>query len=96
MSATLGAGNFFSYFAQRRVELAIPGRNFEVEIVYNLSPLYAYSLGYYSTMAESNYFELAIEKVKEVHTQERNTPGDILLFMTGEEVGIFSQIPLGK
>jgi HrpA-like RNA helicase len=85
MSATLKAGNFRNYFDKsRRAELNIPGRNFPVDIIH-ASP---YTFGY-SPVIDSNYCEMAIAKVKEVHTQERNTPGDILLFMTGEEVKFY-------
>ncbi|KAG4102615.1 P-loop containing nucleoside triphosphate hydrolase protein [Neocallimastix lanati (nom. inval.)] len=52
------------------IKKKVPGRTFPVEI-------------YYSPEAERNYLDAAIRTVIQIHTCEE--PGDILLFLTGEE-----------
>eukprot|EP00818_Percolomonas_sp_WS_P005251 CAMPEP_0117441260 /NCGR_PEP_ID=MMETSP0759-20121206/3544_1 /TAXON_ID=63605 /ORGANISM="Percolomonas cosmopolitus, Strain WS" /LENGTH=724 /DNA_ID=CAMNT_0005233111 /DNA_START=343 /DNA_END=2517 /DNA_ORIENTATION=+ len=69
MSATLDAGKFQEYFEEAPV-LKIPGRTYPVEILYTAKP-------------EQDYLEAAIRTVIRIHLYE--DPGDILLFLTGEE-----------
>ncbi|KAI9009169.1 P-loop containing nucleoside triphosphate hydrolase protein [Hyaloraphidium curvatum] len=69
MSATLDAGKFQKYFDDAPL-LTVPGRTFPVEIYYTPEP-------------ERDYLEAAIRTVLQIHTCE--DPGDILLFLTGEE-----------
>lgn len=74
MSATLDALKFQRYFALVPREPAplfkIPGRTHPVEVFYTQEP-------------EPDYFEAAIRTVLMIHSAEE--PGDILLFLTGEE-----------
>ncbi|KAJ3289164.1 hypothetical protein HK104_007684 [Borealophlyctis nickersoniae] len=69
MSATLDAGKFQKYFDDAPL-LVVPGRAFPVEIYYTPEP-------------ERDYLEGAIRTVLQIHTCEE--PGDVLLFLTGEE-----------
>ncbi|KAL0227762.1 hypothetical protein RCL1_003905 [Eukaryota sp. TZLM3-RCL] len=69
MSATLNSEKFVSYFDNAPL-LEVPGRLFPVEINYLDRPT-------------SDYFESAIETVVKIHQTE--PPGDVLLFLTGEE-----------
>ncbi|CAH1762214.1 12048_t:CDS:10 [Entrophospora sp. SA101] len=69
MSATLDAEKFKGYFNNSRV-LTVPGRTFPVEI-------------YYTPQPERDYLEAAIRTVIQIHVSE--DPGDVLLFLTGEE-----------
>ncbi|KAL7068854.1 helicase associated domain-containing family protein [Cryptosporidium serpentis] len=69
MSATLESTKFKNYFLDSPI-FSIPGRMFPVDIIYNLE-------------ATNNYLDASIEKVIEIHTKE--APGDILLFLTGED-----------
>ncbi|TPX38177.1 hypothetical protein SmJEL517_g00248 [Synchytrium microbalum] len=69
MSATLDAGKFQKYFNNAPL-LSVPGRTFPVEIYYTPEP-------------ERDYLEAAIRTVLQIHTCE--DPGDVLLFLTGEE-----------
>ncbi|KAJ9053268.1 DEAH-box ATP-dependent RNA helicase prp43 [Entomophthora muscae] len=69
MSATLDAQKFQSYFGDAPL-LSVPGRTFPVEIYYTPEP-------------ERDYIEASIRTVVQIHTCEE--PGDILLFLTGEE-----------
>eukprot|EP00916_Digyalum_oweni_P009002 GHVL01015151.1.p1 GENE.GHVL01015151.1~~GHVL01015151.1.p1 ORF type:complete len:817 (-),score=152.08 GHVL01015151.1:1042-3468(-) len=68
-SATLDADKFSSYFFSCHI-FTIPGRTFQVEILY-------------SKEAESDYVEAALITVLQIHLTE--PPGDILLFLTGQE-----------
>ncbi|OII72767.1 mRNA splicing related protein [Cryptosporidium ubiquitum] len=70
MSATLESTKFQSYFGNNSPVFSIPGRMFPVELIYN-------------TKAEKDYLEASIQKVLYIH--ENESPGDILLFLTGEE-----------
>ncbi|KAG1772411.1 P-loop containing nucleoside triphosphate hydrolase protein [Suillus occidentalis] len=74
MSATLDALKFQKYFAASSDALPplfkVPGRTHPVEVFYSLDP-------------EPDYVEDAIRLVLEIHCTEE--PGDILVFMTGEE-----------
>lgn len=69
MSATLEAEKFQGYFLDAPL-MKVPGRLHPVEIFYTQEP-------------ERDYLEAAIRTVVQIHTCE--PPGDILLFLTGEE-----------
>ena len=69
MSATLDAQKFQKYFFNAPL-LAVPGRTFPVTIFYTPEP-------------EKDYLEAALRTVLQIHVNEG--PGDILLFLTGEE-----------
>jgi pre-mRNA-splicing factor ATP-dependent RNA helicase DHX15/PRP43 len=74
MSATLDALKFQKYFGLRNDVAAplfkVPGRTHPVEVFYTQEP-------------EPDYVEAAIRTVLMIHRAE--DPGDILLFLTGEE-----------
>ncbi|KIM37497.1 hypothetical protein M413DRAFT_448548 [Hebeloma cylindrosporum] len=74
MSATLDAVKFQKYFSLRSDSSAplfkVPGRTHPVEVFYTQEP-------------EPDYVEAAIRTVLMIHRAE--DPGDILLFLTGEE-----------
>ena len=69
MSATLDAGKFQEYFHNAPL-LSVPGRMFPVEVFYTAEP-------------EKDYVLAASKTVLQIHLCE--PPGDILLFLTGEE-----------
>jgi pre-mRNA-splicing factor ATP-dependent RNA helicase DHX15/PRP43 len=69
MSATLEAEKFQSYFNGAPL-MKVPGRLHPVEIFYTQEP-------------ERDYLEAAIRTVVQIHICE--APGDILVFLTGEE-----------
>ncbi|GAX81778.1 hypothetical protein CEUSTIGMA_g9206.t1 [Chlamydomonas eustigma] len=69
MSATLEAEKFQGYFLEAPL-MKVPGRLHPVEIFYTQDP-------------ERDYLEAAIRTVVQIHACE--PPGDILLFLTGEE-----------
>lgn len=71
MSATLDAGKFQVYFDSCPL-LSIPGRTHPVEIFYTPEP-------------ERDYLEAAIRTVIQIHMCEGDE-GDVLLFLTGQEV----------
>lgn len=71
MSATLDAGKFQDYFDKAPL-MTIPGRTHPVEIFYTPEP-------------ERDYLEAAIRTVVQIHMCEE-VEGDILLFLTGQEV----------
>jgi ATP-dependent RNA helicase DHX8/PRP22 len=68
-SATLDADKFSSYFFDCPI-FTIPGRSFPVEILYAKEP-------------ESDFLDAALVTVLQIHLSE--PPGDILLFLTGQE-----------
>ncbi|KIY04129.1 uncharacterized protein Z520_00821 [Fonsecaea multimorphosa CBS 102226] len=68
-SATLDADKFSEYFNQCPI-FSIPGRTFPVEIMYSREP-------------EEDYLDAALTTVMQIHLTE--PPGDILLFLTGQE-----------
>ncbi|KAL7721642.1 RNA helicase [Entamoeba marina] len=68
-SATLEAEKFSKYFNNAPV-MHIPGRTFEVEKLYLKEP-------------EMDYIQSAVETVMKIHLTQ--PPGDILLFLTGQE-----------
>lgn len=69
MSATLDASSFQKYFNQAPL-FKVPGRLFPVEIFYTATP-------------EPDYIQAAVRTVLQIHRHEG--PGDILLFLTGEQ-----------
>jgi len=69
-SATLDAEKFSSYFFDAKI-FTIPGRTHPVEINYSLEP------------CEDSYVDTALMCIMEIHLRE--PPGDILLFLTGQE-----------
>lgn len=69
MSATLEAEKFQSYWGNCPL-LRVPGRLFQVETYFSLQP-------------QKDYVESAVDVVTLIH--EREPPGDILLFLCGEE-----------
>ena len=69
MSATLDAKKFQSYFNDAPL-LKVPGRTHPVEIFYTAKP-------------ERNYVEAAVRTTIQIHQCEK--PGDILVFLTGEQ-----------
>jgi len=68
-SATLDAEKFSTYFNNCPI-FTIPGRTFPVEILYTKSP-------------ETDYLDAALITVMQIHLSE--PPGDVLLFLTGQE-----------
>jgi len=68
-SATLDATKFSSYFFGCPI-FTIPGRTFPVETLYTKDP-------------ESDYLDASLITVMQIHLTE--PPGDILLFLTGQE-----------
>lgn len=68
-STTLDAVKFSSYFYEAPI-FTIPGRTFPVEILYTKEP-------------ETDYLDAALITVMQIHLSE--PPGDILLFLTGQE-----------
>ncbi|KAF0990468.1 hypothetical protein HZS_5601 [Henneguya salminicola] len=70
MSATLDAGKFQDYFESAPL-LSVPGRAHPVEI-------------YYSPAPEKDYVDAAVRTVIQILVCEE-VPGDILLFLTGQE-----------
>jgi pre-mRNA-splicing factor ATP-dependent RNA helicase DHX15/PRP43 len=69
MSATLNAQRFQEYFDGAPL-LSVPGRLFPVEV-------------FFTQVAEEDYVAAAVKTVLQIHAFE--DPGDILLFLTGEE-----------
>ncbi|XP_048579311.1 ATP-dependent RNA helicase DHX8 isoform X2 [Nematostella vectensis] len=68
-SATLDAVKFSTFFFEAPI-FTIPGRTFPVEILYTKE-------------AESDYLDAALITVMQIHLTE--PPGDILVFLTGQE-----------
>ena len=68
-SATLDAEKFSDYFDNAPI-FNIPGRRYPVEIMYSKAP-------------EANYLEAAVVTTLMIHTRE--PPGDVLIFLTGQE-----------
>ncbi|KAI7876376.1 hypothetical protein K492DRAFT_231980 [Lichtheimia hyalospora FSU 10163] len=68
-SATLDADKFASYFNNCPI-FTIPGRTYPVEVLYTKDP-------------EPDYLDAALITVMQIHLSE--PPGDILLFLTGQE-----------
>ncbi|KAF2134510.1 P-loop containing nucleoside triphosphate hydrolase protein [Dothidotthia symphoricarpi CBS 119687] len=70
LSATINASHFSAYFDDAPV-FNIPGRTWPVQVNYTMSP-------------EANYLSAAITTVFQIHIAAE-LPGDILVFLTGEE-----------
>ena len=68
-SATLDAVKFSEFFNNANI-FTIPGRTFPVEILYTREP-------------ETDYLDASLITVMQIHLNE--PPGDILLFLTGQE-----------
>ena len=68
-SATMDAEKFANFFG-RCPTFTIPGRTFDVDILYAKSPA-------------QDFVEAAVKQVLAIHLQ--SPPGDILVFMTGQE-----------
>lgn len=68
-SATLDAVKFSQYFFEAPI-FTIPGRTFPVEVLYTKEP-------------ETDYLDASLITVMQIHLRE--PPGDILLFLTGQE-----------
>ncbi|KAK3913291.1 ATP-dependent RNA helicase DHX8 [Frankliniella fusca] len=68
-SATLDACKFSQYFFEAPI-FTIPGRTFPVEVLYTKEP-------------ETDYLDASLITVMQIHLRE--PPGDILLFLTGQE-----------
>jgi len=68
-SATMNAERFSNFFGGAPI-FTIPGRTFPVETFFSKTPL-------------EDYVESAVKKAVEIHLQQ--PPGDILIFMTGQE-----------
>lgn len=68
-SATLDAVKFSSYFFEAPI-FTIPGRTFPVEVLYTKEP-------------ETDYLDASLITVMQIHLRE--PPGDVLLFLTGQE-----------
>ncbi|CAN6355319.1 unnamed protein product [Urochloa humidicola] len=68
-SATLNADKFSGFFDMAPV-FKIPGRRFKVDIHYTVAP-------------EADYVDAAVATVLQLHVTQ--PPGDILLFLTGQE-----------
>lgn len=69
-SATINAQKFSDFFDGAPI-FNIPGRRFPVDIHYTKNP-------------EANYIQAAITTIFQIHTTQ-DTPGDILVFLTGQE-----------
>merc|ERR1719266_2992277 len=68
-SATLDAVKFSEYFFEAPI-FSIPGRTFPVEILYTREP-------------ETDYLDASMITIMQIHLNE--PPGDVLLFLTGQE-----------
>ena len=68
-SATLDAVKFSEFFNNANI-FTIPGRTFPVEILYTREP-------------ETDYLDASLITVMQIHLNE--PPGDVLLFLTGQE-----------
>lgn len=69
MSATLEVDKFIKFFPDSP-HLKVPGRLFKVDIIYSKEPV-------------GSYVDAAVTTVYDIHVNQ--PPGDILLFLTGEE-----------
>jgi pre-mRNA-splicing factor ATP-dependent RNA helicase DHX38/PRP16 len=68
-SATMNAQKFSEFFGNSPI-FNIPGRTFPVDIIFSKTPI-------------EDYVDAAVKKALEIHLQQ--PPGDILIFMTGQE-----------
>ncbi|GAB5367991.1 hypothetical protein AAMO2058_001279300 [Amorphochlora amoebiformis] len=70
MSATLQAEKFSQYFGEAPI-LYVKGRQYPVDIMYTLEP-------------QNDYVDAVVTTVLQIHI-EKSCPGDILVFLTGQE-----------
>lgn len=70
MSATLDIDRYVRYFDGKAPVVTISGRQHPVEVVY-------------SEQSEPDYLEAVVKRATDIHFNE--PPGDILIFLTGEE-----------
>ena len=70
-SATLDADRFAAFFGGAPV-FRIPGRTFPVDVLWSRSPA-------------QDYVEAAVKQALAIHLRDGDAPGDILIFMTGQE-----------
>jgi len=70
MSATLQAEKFAGYFGGAPI-LYVKGRQFPVDIMYTLEP-------------QQDYIDAAVTTVLQIHI-EKDVPGDVLVFLTGQQ-----------
>lgn len=70
-SATMDAELFSRYFDNAPIFKA-PGRTYDVDILYTKSP-------------EADYVEAAVVTALQIHIKEKDSKGDILIFLTGQE-----------
>lgn len=73
---------FFQNYFDNAPLMTVPGRTHPVEI-------------FYTPEAERDYLEAAIRTVVQIHMCEEG-PGDILLFLTGQEVRHIAQNDTGN
>lgn len=69
-SATINASKFSDYFDKAPV-FNIPGRRYPVDVCYTKQP-------------EANYIQAAVTTIFQIHIKQE-CPGDILVFLTGQE-----------
>ncbi|KAJ0401921.1 hypothetical protein P43SY_003538 [Pythium insidiosum] len=73
MSATLDVALFQAFFADSApAVLQIPGRQFHVDVLY-------------TAKSQPDYLDAALVTVLQIHLDERETNGSILVFLTGQE-----------
>ena len=70
-SATMDSAKFSKFFKHAPVYI-IPGRTFPVET-------------FFSKVNTKDYVESAVDQAVSVHVTQQNEPGDILIFMTGQD-----------
>eukprot|EP00388_Colpodella_angusta_P007972 GDKJ01022101.1.p1 GENE.GDKJ01022101.1~~GDKJ01022101.1.p1 ORF type:complete len:996 (-),score=209.51 GDKJ01022101.1:58-2760(-) len=70
-SATMDKSKFSDYFGGAPT-FEIPGRTYPVET-------------HFAKICPEDYVECAVQKALEIHLRHANEPGDILIFMTGQE-----------
>jgi pre-mRNA-splicing factor ATP-dependent RNA helicase DHX16 len=70
-SATMSAQTFSDFFYQCPI-FSIPGRTFPVEVMYSVQP-------------EANYLSACLSTIWTIHLARAGLPGDILVFLTGED-----------
>ncbi|TMW60543.1 hypothetical protein Poli38472_000585 [Pythium oligandrum] len=73
MSATLDVGLFQKFFAESNPGvLQIPGRQFHVDV-------------FYTPKTQPDYLDAALITVLQIHLDEKDSNGSILVFLTGQE-----------
>ena len=71
MSATLDTEMFSSYFNRAPI-YSVPGRTFPVDVYYTAAP-------------QSDYVAATLTSILQTHADAGRVPGDILVFLTGQE-----------